>query len=113
MSCRRCAATVAMRRCWKPLARAVQATLGIDDEIDLSTSCSFAELGGDSLSALSCSLLLEEIYGIEVPASVINNPAGNLQQVAAFIERARSDASNVRRSLRCMAAARPRSARAT
>ena len=52
-------------------------------------SCSFAELGGDSLSALSCSLLLEEIYEIEVPASVINNPAGSLQQVARYIERAR------------------------
>jgi fatty acid CoA ligase FadD9 len=76
----------------RTLARAVQATLGIDDEIDLSKSCSFAELGGDSLSALSCSLLLEEIYGIEVPAGVINSPAGNLQQVAAFIERGRSDA---------------------
>jgi fatty acid CoA ligase FadD9 len=72
------------------VARAVQATLGIED-IDLSNSCSFAELGGDSLSALSCSLLLEEIYGIEVPASVINNPAGSLRQLTSYIERARSD----------------------
>ena len=74
------------------VARAVRATLGIDVEIDLANRYSFAELGGDSLSALSCSLLLEEIYGAEVPASVINNPAGSLQQLAAFIERARSDA---------------------
>lgn len=43
--------------------------------LDLSRSCTYAELGGDSLSALSCSILLEEIYEIEVPASVINNPA--------------------------------------
>ena len=57
----------------------------------VARSCSFAELGGDSLSALSCSLLLEEIYGIEVPASVINNPAGSLQQLASYIERARDD----------------------
>lgn len=71
----------------KTVVRAVQGTLGIVD-IDLSTSGSFAELGGDSLSALSCSLLLEEIYGIEVPASVINNPAGSLQQLASYIERA-------------------------
>ncbi len=74
------------------VARAVQATLGIED-IDLSSSCSFAELGGDSLSALSCSLLLEEIYGVEIPASVINNPAGSLRQLSSYIERARSDTS--------------------
>ena len=73
------------------VARAVQATLGIED-VDLSNSCSFAELGGDSLSALSCSQLLEEIYGIEIPVSVINNPAGSLQQLTGYIERARSDA---------------------
>jgi fatty acid CoA ligase FadD9 len=74
------------------VARAVQATLGIED-IDLSNSCSFAELGGDSLSALSCSQLLEEIYGVEIPASVINNPAGSLQQLAGYIERERSESS--------------------
>ena len=68
--------------------RAVQATLGIEG-IDVTRSCSFAELGGDSLSALSCSLLLEDIFGVEVPASVINNPAGTLQQLASYIERAR------------------------
>jgi len=73
------------------VGRAVQATLGIED-IDLAQSCSFAELGGDSLSALSCSALLEEIYEVEVPAGVINNPAGSLQQLARFIERARDSA---------------------
>jgi len=73
------------------ITRAIQATLGID-AIDLSQACSFSDLGGDSLSALSCSLLLEEIYEIEVPASVINNPAGSLQQLAQFIERARAGA---------------------
>ena len=71
------------------VGRAVEATLGIED-LDLSRSCSFAELGGDSLSALSCSLLLEEIYDIEVPAGVINNPAGTLQQLARYIERVRT-----------------------
>lgn len=70
------------------VARAVQATLGIE-AFDTSSQVSFIELGGDSLSALSCSVLLEEIYEVEVPASVINNPAGNLQQVVRYIERAR------------------------
>lgn len=70
------------------VGRAVQATLGIEG-LDLTRSTSFKELGGDSLLALSCSILLEEIYEVEVPAGVINNPAGSLQQLAAFIERAR------------------------
>lgn len=73
------------------VGRAVQATLGLA-AIDLSRRCSFAELGGDSLAALSCSLLLEDIYEIEVPAGVINSPAGSLQQLARFIERAREAA---------------------
>ena len=71
------------------VVRAVRACLGLG-RIDPSHRTSFAELGGDSLSALSCSVLLEEIYEIEVPAGVINNPAGSLQQIAAFIERARA-----------------------
>lgn len=75
------------------VARAVQATLGVEG-MDLLQSCCFADLGGDSLSALSCSILLEEIYGIEVPASVINNPAGSLQQLAAYIDRAREGTLN-------------------
>lgn len=70
------------------VARAVQATLGLE-QIDPTKPATFAELGGDSLSALSCSLLLEEIYDVEVPAGVINNPAGSLRQIARFIERAR------------------------
>jgi len=74
------------------VGRAVQATLGLA-AVDLTRRCSFAELGGDSLSALSCSLLLEDIYDIEVPAGVINNPAGSLQQLARFIERAREAAT--------------------
>lgn len=73
------------------VGRAVKATLGLED-IDVAKRCSFIELGGDSLAALACSVLLEEIYDIEVPASVINNPAGSLQQLAHYIERAR-DAS--------------------
>jgi fatty acid CoA ligase FadD9 len=72
--------------------RAVQATLGVE-AADLSSTVCFADLGGDSLSALACSVLLEDIYDIEVPAGVINNPAGSLQQVAQYIERARASAS--------------------
>jgi fatty acid CoA ligase FadD9 len=74
------------------VVRAVKATLGIED-LDSSNSGSFVELGGDSLSALSCSALLEEIYEIEVPVGVINNPAGGLQQLISYVDRARSEGS--------------------
>ena len=73
------------------VVRAIQATLGIES-LDPLTLASFTELGGDSLSALSCSVLLEEIYEVEVPVSVINHPTGNLQQVVHYIERARDEA---------------------
>lgn len=68
---------------------AVRATLGVD-EGDVRPGARFSELGGDSLSALTCSLLLEEIFGVEVPVGMIVNPAGNLQQIADFVESARS-----------------------
>ncbi|HSV47726.1 MAG TPA: carboxylic acid reductase [Ramlibacter sp.] len=71
------------------VARAVQATLGIED-LDPSSDHTFADLGGDSLAALSCSTLLEEIFEIEVPVDVINHPTGGLQHVARFIERVRN-----------------------
>lgn len=73
------------------VVRAIKATLGIET-LDPLSLASFTELGGDSLSALSCSVLLEEIYEVEVPASVINHPTGNLQQVVNYIERARDEA---------------------
>lgn len=46
----------------------------------------FTDLGGDSLSALTFSNLLQEIFGAEVPVGVIINPAGNLRQLADYIE---------------------------
>lgn len=71
------------------VCRAVRTTLGLE-ELASDAAGNFADLGGDSLSALSCSLLLEEIFGIEVPVSIINNPAGDLRQLTAFIERSRA-----------------------
>lgn len=68
------------------VCRAVQATLGLES-LSPDALQNFADLGGDSLSALSCSLLLEEIYGIEVPVSIINSPAGDQRSLAAYIGR--------------------------
>jgi fatty acid CoA ligase FadD9 len=69
--------------------RAVKATLGVA-EADVSPQDRFGDLGGDSLSALSFSMLLEEIFGVEIPVGVIVNPAGDLRLVADTIEAARS-----------------------
>jgi fatty acid CoA ligase FadD9 len=71
------------------IAKAVQATLGIE-AVDPDVPLSFEDLGGDSLSALSLSMLLEEIYDVEVPVGVITHPAGNLHKLADFIEQARN-----------------------
>lgn len=73
------------------VAHAARAILGIE-HVALDRPASFAALGGDSLTSLAFSQLLEEIYGIEVPVSVITSPAGSLQQLAAWIAQARAEA---------------------
>ncbi|MRH89474.1 AMP-binding protein [Nocardia sp. SYP-A9097] len=67
------------------VSRAAGALLGCPAS-DLRSDAHFADLGGDSLSALSFSNLLEEILGIEVPVSVIVSPANDLAAVANYIE---------------------------
>ena len=74
------------------VSRAVQATLGIAGP-DMSPEARFIDLGGDSLSALTFSTLLADIYGIEVPVGVVIDPTGDLLSIANHIERHRgSDA---------------------
>jgi fatty acid CoA ligase FadD9 len=46
----------------------------------------FTDLGGDSLSALSFSHLLEDIFGVEVPVAVITSPANDIGRIADYIE---------------------------
>jgi len=67
---------------------AAKATLGLDT-LDPDQDCSFADLGGDSLAALTFSLLLGEIFDIEVPVGVISNPTSSLRDLARHIERLR------------------------
>ncbi|WP_306363914.1 carboxylic acid reductase [Nocardia sp. CC227C] len=45
----------------------------------------FADLGGDSLSALSFSTLLRDIFGVEVPVGVIVGPATDLARIAEYL----------------------------
>src|SRR5262249_3327442 len=57
------------------VGKAVQATLGVPAP-DVSPEARFIDLGGDSLSALTFSALLADIYGVEVPVGVVVDPTG-------------------------------------
>lgn len=63
---------------------AAQALVG--SGTSLPAQATFAELGGDSMSAYELSSRLTEIFQLEVPSSVILSPANNLVMVADFIE---------------------------
>jgi fatty acid CoA ligase FadD9 len=65
--------------------RAVRALLG-RDTAEVRPDLHFTDLGGDSLSALSLSNLLHEIFGVEVPVGVIVGPATDLRRLAGYIE---------------------------
>ena len=70
------------------VTKAVQATLGVSAG-DMSPEARFIDLGGDSLSALTFSTLLADIYGVEVPVGVVVDPTGDLLAIANHIERHR------------------------
>ncbi|MCH0540329.1 thioester reductase domain-containing protein [Streptomyces sp. MUM 203J] len=67
------------------VGRAAQALLGSPDAAP-SSSAHFTDLGGDSLSALSFSRLLQEIFHVEVPVGVITSPANDVAGLARYIE---------------------------
>jgi fatty acid CoA ligase FadD9 len=48
----------------------------------------FTDLGGDSLSALTFSTLLREIFDVDVPVGTVIGPAGTLRRLAEHIESA-------------------------
>ncbi|HET6736045.1 AMP-binding protein, partial [Mycobacterium sp.] len=73
------------------LTRAAGAILGTRE---LDPDAHFTDLGGDSLSALTFSNLLQDIFGIEVPVGVIVSPATDLRGLAEFVEKERDSASN-------------------
>jgi fatty acid CoA ligase FadD9 len=60
--------------------RALLGTSGADPEAH------FTDLGGDSLSALTFSRLLQDIFRVEVPVGVITSPANNIGKIADYIE---------------------------
>lgn len=70
--------------------RAVRSLLGTEP---VDANDHFTDLGGDSLSALSFSNLMQEIFGIEVPVGVIIGPANSLRELANYIETLRQSGS--------------------
>ncbi|MFX0576255.1 carboxylic acid reductase [Nocardia nepalensis] len=70
------------------VSHAARAVLGCATA-DLRPDAHFTDLGGDSLSALSFSNLLRDIFDVEVPVGVIVSPANGLRELADYVESAR------------------------
>ncbi|MCH6160855.1 carboxylic acid reductase [Streptomyces marispadix] len=67
------------------VGRAVRSLLGCSST-DLDPGVHFTDLGGDSLSALSFSRLLYDIYGVEVPVGFVTGPTTDLRRLAGYVE---------------------------
>ena len=67
------------------VVRAAAALLGLPGEPP-TADAHFTDLGGDSLSALTFSTLLFEVFGVEVPVGVMIGPATDLAALATYIE---------------------------
>lgn len=65
--------------------RAVRALLGVPAS-DVRLNSHFTDHGGDSLSALTFSGLIQDAVGVDVPVSPIVSPASDLAAIAAYIE---------------------------
>ncbi|WP_225327282.1 MULTISPECIES: carboxylic acid reductase [unclassified Mycobacterium] len=74
------------------LTRAAEALLGVAGGPP-EPDALFIELGGDSLSALTFSNLLRDIFAVDVPVGMITGPATNLGLIAEYVESERKSAS--------------------
>ena len=74
------------------LTRAAEALLGLAGGPP-EPDALFIELGGDSLSALTFSNLLHDIFDVEVPVGQIIGPATDLRQLAEYVEAERESGS--------------------
>jgi fatty acid CoA ligase FadD9 len=74
------------------VTRAARAVLGSPDA-EIEPDAQFTDLGGDSLSALTFSNLLQDIFGVEVPVGVIIGPTSNLDRLAKYVENQRASGS--------------------
>ncbi|MEZ0351334.1 carboxylic acid reductase [Mycobacterium sp. pR1184] len=67
------------------LTRAAEALLGLPGGPP-QPDTQFLELGGDSLSALTFSNLLQDIFDVQVPVGQIISPASDLRQLAEYVQ---------------------------
>ncbi|CDO86347.1 oxidoreductase [Mycobacterium triplex] len=74
------------------LTRAAEALLGLAGGPP-QPDTHFLDLGGDSLSALTFSNLLQDIFEVEVPVGQIISPATDLRQLAEYVESQRKSGS--------------------
>ncbi|MDT5347338.1 MAG: fatty acid CoA ligase FadD9, partial [Mycobacterium sp.] len=74
------------------LTRAAEAMLGLAGGPP-QPDAQFLELGGDSLSALTFSNLLHDIFDVEVPVGQIIAPTTDLRQLAEYVESERESGS--------------------
>lgn len=74
------------------LTRAAEALLGVAGGPPAPDAL-FIELGGDSLSALTFSNLLRDIFDVDVPVGMITGPATDLGQLAEYVESERKSGS--------------------
>ncbi|MFF2083569.1 carboxylic acid reductase [Nocardia sp. NPDC058176] len=77
---------------YETVARAARAVLGCAAE-DLRPDARLADLGGDSLAALSYSTLLRELLAVEVPVNVLLGPDSDLARIADYIRLEREPGS--------------------
>jgi len=74
------------------LTRAAESLLGLAGGPP-RPDAQFLELGGDSLSALTFSNLLQDLFDVEVPVAQIISPTSGLQQIAEYVEAERQSGS--------------------
>ncbi|MHC5908321.1 carboxylic acid reductase [Streptomyces sp. S6] len=70
---------------FEAVRRGAAALLGCSPQ-DLTPTARFTDLGVDSLSALSFSELLRDVFDVEVPVGLLLGPAGTLRAIAGHIE---------------------------
>ncbi|MFJ9565126.1 carboxylic acid reductase [Streptomyces fuscichromogenes] len=73
---------------FEAICRGAAALLGCS-AADLNPTARFTDLGVDSLSALSFSRLLQDMFEVEVPVGILLSPGNNLKAIAGHIESAR------------------------
>jgi fatty acid CoA ligase FadD9 len=82
---------VADRPVLDTITRAAAALLGTATA-ELGPDMHFTDIGGDSLSALAFAKLLNDIFDVDVPVSVLVSPTSDLRALASYVEDQRHSA---------------------